>query len=193
MQNGVHEREKVLREYLVKYARNPGTSSSPPIACQALYGGVRVGVLGLDQCHESRTWKHEEAYRCSGFWKAEKDDFSWDVPFCLPIPSLFNTSRTSPGPANLLRCWPRDFVGVSLRCGSGCATEEVWSKVEIDGARLERFGFEMLLRPSSASRSSLTPTPRVERARLWRDIFSICMRAGATLMRGDRASRPRVS
>jgi hypothetical protein len=108
------------------------------------------------------------------------------APFALPMPSLFNTSFTSPGPASLLLCCVLERTGVSLR-PSACVAE-VWSRVDIDAAVSRRFEFDMLFRPSNASRRSVTPTPRVERARLARDKLSICINAVGTLTRGARPS-----
>lgn len=63
----------------------------------------------------------------------------------------------------------------------------------MEGALLAKFGFETLLRPSRASLKSVTPTPRVERARLCNDILSIFIKVGATLMSGERPSPRKVS
>jgi len=49
-----------------------------------------------------------------------------------------------------------------------------------------------MLRPSKASRRSVTPSPLVERTRLCRDIFSICMSAGEIFRRGDMPSERRT-
>lgn len=133
---------------------------------------------------------HRRTYRWSGFFMANEGR-SIPPPPALPMPSLFKTSRTSPGPASLFLCWGRDRTGVNFR-DSPCVAD-VCSKVDIEPAVSRRFGFDILLRPSSASRRSVTPTPRVERARLARERFSMCMNAGETLTRGESASPPRKS
>jgi hypothetical protein len=125
-------------------------------------------------------------YRWSGFCKAGKDAFR-RLPFCLPIPNLFSTSRTSPDPEGMVRFLVLDLdrVCVSLLASdSPPMVDGVWSSVEIEG-RLAKAGFDMLLRPSSASLSSVTPTPLVERAKLCREIFSMCIKAGDIFRRGD--------
>ena len=101
-------------------------------------------------------------------WMAGNEDLriAFPFPFCLPIPSLFRTSLTSPGRGFIL-FWPRERTGVSFEnpyCVSACdgpPEAEPWSSVEMDGTRAlaaaaVRFGFDMLLRPSSASRRSRT-------------------------------------
>ena len=133
-------------------------------------------------------WAHLDCV----FWSPENDDFNIALPFKFggfPIPSLFSTSLTSPG-LGFTRCCGRERVGVSLGkpvVPSG-NTPDVWSSVEMDGTRPARFGFDMLLRPSRASRRSVTPTARAERARLCIERFSACISVGATLTRGERLS-----
>lgn len=124
------------------------------------------------------------SHRCSGFLVAN-EGFSTPLALTFPIPSLFNTSFTSAGPASLLRCG-RDRTGVSLYA-SPCVID-VWSNVDSDAAVFVRLGLDRLLRPSNASRRSVTPTPLVDRARLAREMFSICMSAGATRTRGESPS-----
>lgn len=63
----------------------------------------------------------------------------------------------------------------------------------MEGALLTRAGFDIEERPSSASRRSVTPTPRVERVRLWSDMFSMCISAGASLRRVAPPSPRRAS
>ena len=66
------------------------------------------------------------------------------------------------------------------------------SRVETeDGLVSAGFEIDMLLRPSNASLRSVTPTPRVDLARLCKEMFSICIRAGEILRRGEIPS-PRV-
>lgn len=156
--------------------------------------GVRWSMVSCTQenmSNETISASENRCYRCSGFL-LEKDGRSipLPLPFALPIPSLFRTSLTSPGPASLLRCCGRDRTGVSL-IPSPCALE-VCSRVDIDAAASRRFGFDRLLRPSKASRRSVTPTPRADRATLVREKFSICMN-GDTLVNGERASPLRIS
>ena len=111
--------------------------------------------------------------------------------FCLPIPKRVSTSRTSPAAlgteAFLTLDRDLDLVRVNLSPRSPLNTEDVWSSVEIDGGPA-RLGFDML-RPSNASRRSVTPRPLVERTRLCSEIFSICMSAGEIFRRGDMPSR----
>lgn len=84
-----------------------------------------------------------------------------------------------------------DLVRVNLRATSHAMTEDVWSSVETDGGRT-RFGFDILLRPSRASRRSVTPSPRVDRAKLCKEIFSIRISAGEILRSGDVLSARKV-
>jgi hypothetical protein len=62
--------------------------------------------------------------------------------------------------------------------------DEVCSRVETEGV-FASAGFDMLLRPSRASLRSVTPTPRVERARLCRETLSMCIIAGDILSKGE--------
>jgi hypothetical protein len=50
------------------------------------------------------------------------------------------------------------------------------------------FDIDMLLRPSSASLRSVTPTPLVDLAKLCKETFSMCIRAGEILRRGEMPS-----
>jgi len=56
----------------------------------------------------------------------------------------------------------------------------------MDGAGSPGFEEALGLRPSSASRRSVTPT--APRERLCKDILSICMRAGDIFSSGDKPS-----
>jgi hypothetical protein len=113
--------------------------------------------------------------------------------FCLPIPNRVSTSRTSLDALGVEAFFTldRDRVRVSLSAKSPVKTEDVWScEVEMDGDPA-RLGFDML-RPSRASRRSVTPSPLVERTRLCSEIFSICMSAGEIFRRGDMPSERRT-
>jgi len=106
------------------------------------------------------------------------------------MPSLFNTSRTSPGPEFgerlLLRVLDRVCVTLKL---STPVLDGACSRVEIEGGLASAgFDIDILLRPSSASLRSVTPTPLVDFAKLCKEIFSMCMRAGEILRRGEMLS-----
>jgi hypothetical protein len=103
------------------------------------------------------------------------------------MPSLFNTSRTSPDPECSERFLLRvlDRVCVSLRW-SIPVLDGACSRVEIEGGLVSAgFDIDMLLRPSSASLRSVTPTPLVDLAKLCKEMFSMCIRAGEILRRGE--------
>ena len=105
------------------------------------------------------------------------------------MPSLVRTSRTSLDPEGGPRFLDLvlDRVWVSLRNASPPVIDDAWSSVEIEGG-LVKAGLDMLLRPSKASRRSVTPSPLVERAKLWSETFSMCMRAGDILSSGEMPS-----
>lgn len=131
-----------------------------------------------------------EVYREFGFGIAGKDALR-RLPFCFPpMPSLLSTSLTSSAPRAEGRFWFLDLdlerVSVSLRIPPS-TVEEACSKVDIEAGRAST-GFDILLRPSRAPLRSATPTPRVERARLCCEMFSLCMRAGEILRRGASPS-----
>lgn len=67
--------------------------------------------------------------------------------------------------------------------------DETCSRVDRDGA-LASAGLDMLLRPSSASLNSVTPTALADRAKLCKDMLS-CIRAGDIFKRGETPS-PRM-
>jgi hypothetical protein len=115
------------------------------------------------------------------------DDFS-KLPFCFPIPNRFNTSRTSTGPdGGPRRDRVRDRGSMSLL---SVPMDEAWSSVESDGG-FTSAGLDMLLRPSSASRKSVTPIPRVGRVKLCSETFSMCIKAGEIFKSGEMPS-PRM-
>jgi hypothetical protein len=129
-------------------------------------------------------------YRWSVLCKAGKEFFRRLVPFCFPMPSLFSTSRTSPGLGVVTRFLDLDRLRVGF--ASPPNWDEEWSRVEMDGAAINA-GFDTLLRPSRASLSSVTPTPLVDRAKLWRERFSMCINAGDIFRRGEILSPRNVS
>lgn len=99
---------------------------------------------------------------------------------------MLSASRTSPGLDELGGFLGFDRTGargLSLELKSVPVTEGC-SKVEIEGA-LPRVRFDMLPFPSKASRRSVTPTPRDDRAKLASDMFSICIRAGEIFSSGE--------
>jgi hypothetical protein len=106
------------------------------------------------------------------------------------MPSLFNTSRTSPDPECSERFLVRvlDRVCVSLRL-SIPVFDGACSRVETEGG-LASAGFDndILLRPSSASLRSVTPTLLADLDKLCREMFSMCIRAGEILRRGEMPS-----
>lgn len=112
------------------------------------------------------------------------------LPFCFPIPNLFKTSLTSPDPEGVERFLflDLDLVCVSLRLPpSAPMLDGACSSVEIEGG-LARAVFDILLRPPSASLRSVTPTPLADRAKLWSEIFSMCIKAGEIFSRGETPS-----
>ena len=102
---------------------------------------------------------------------AGNEVFNIDPPPCFLIFNLFNISFTSLGlpvvnfDFAIPFSAPLDLVGASLWNPSVVCAIEVWSSVETEGALLTRAGLDIEERPSRASRRSVTPTPRVERAR----------------------------
>ena len=103
------------------------------------------------------------------------------------MPSLFNTSLTSADPECSDRFLLRglDRVCVSLRW-SIPVLDGACSRVEIEGGLVSAgFDIDILLRPSKASLRSVTPTPLVDLAKLCREIFSMCIKAGEILRRGE--------
>jgi hypothetical protein len=106
------------------------------------------------------------------------------------MPSLFNTSRTSPDPECSERFLFRvlDRVCVSLKLSTP-VLDGACSRVETEGG-LVRAGFDsdILLRPSNASLRSVTPTPLVDLDKLCKEMFSMCIRAGEILRRGEMPS-----
>lgn len=63
------------------------------------------------------------------------------------------------------------------------------SRVEIEGGLVSAgLDIDILLRPSSASLRSVTPTPLVDLAKLCKEMFSMCIRAGDILRRGEMPS-----
>jgi hypothetical protein len=105
------------------------------------------------------------------------------------MPSLLSTSRTSPLPDVTAR-FRDDLDGVRaspVETVSLPVIHDPRSNVEID-AGLARAGLDLPLRPSRASLRSVTPTPRVDLAKLWREMFSPCIKAGDILRRGETPS-----
>lgn len=109
------------------------------------------------------------------------------------MPSLFSTSRTSPDP-ECSECFlvrDLDRVCESLRL-SIPVLDGACSRVDIEGGLASAgFDIDILLRPSSASLRSVTPTPLTDLAKLCKEMFSMCIRAGEILRRGEMPS-PRV-
>ena len=121
------------------------------------------------------------------------EDFVRATAFCLPIPSLLRTSRTSSAfrDESFLDL-DLDLVWVSLSVGSAPPMkDDAWSRVETEGGRASA-GLDMLLRPSKASLRSVTPNPRVDRVRLCNEAFSMCIRAGDILRSGEIPSPRKV-
>ena len=113
--------------------------------------------------------------------------------FGLPIPNLSNASLTSLGaPGTLFFVFA---VAETTLLGPPLRTLSVFwvdprpakvgrSRVLTDAGRgATRAGFDMLLRPSSASRRSVTPTPRLNFPRLWRERLSMFIKVGVTRSR----------
>ena len=133
-----------------------------------------------------------ESYGDSDLFEGDLNEVFSELPFIfgLPIPNLSNASLTSPGaPGTLflgLAAAETVLLGPALRTLSVLWADprftEVWrSKVFTDGGRgVTRDGFDMLLRPSRASRRSDTPTPRLNFPRLWRERLSMFIRVGVT-------------
>lgn len=106
------------------------------------------------------------------------------------MPRRDSTSRTSPAPLGDERFFVLDLdrVCVNRRLwASPLANDDAWSSVETEGGRVKA-GFDIPLRPSRASRRSVTPSPRVDLARLCIDKFSMCINAGDILSRGETPS-----
>lgn len=106
------------------------------------------------------------------------------VPFCFAIPSLDNTSFTSP----FCRFDFRDGDKLRGVRKSPPVMVEARSKVETKDDALQRLGLDIAARPSRASRRSVTPRPRVPLDRLCIDMFSFFISAGDILSRGDTVS-----
>jgi len=134
-------------------------------------------------------------YGDSDLFEGDFNEVFNELPFIfgLPIPNLSNASFTSPGaPGTLffgLIVAETALLGPPLRTLSALGpdprfTEVLRSKVLTDDGRgVTKAGFDMLLRPSSASRRSDTPTPRLNFPRLWRDRLSMFIRVGVTRSR----------
>lgn len=106
------------------------------------------------------------------------------------MPSLLRTSRTSPEPEGTGRFFDLDLGRAWLPLDDGCSDgmkDEAWSRVEMEDG-LASAVLDMLLRPSRASLRSVTPTLLVDRAKLWSEMFSMCINAGDILRRGDTPS-----
>jgi hypothetical protein len=106
----------------------------------------------------------------------------------FPMPSLLSTSRTSFDPETSRLPSFLDWIGRRASSGS---IDETRSEVSTLGARPASAVLDMLLRPESASRRSVTPTPRLAWFREARERFSMCISAGAILTIGFGPS-PRI-
>lgn len=124
------------------------------------------------------------------FCRAENDAFNKFAPFLAPIPSLSSTSLTSfelsPFSALVLDLGlNKPGTLTALSPDAECVASP---KLDIEAGLWFSARVDAPLRPCNASRRSLTPTPRVERARLCNDIFEICIRPGEILSTGLRLS-----
>jgi len=131
-------------------------------------------------------------YGDSDLFEGDLNEVLSVLPFSLglPMPNLSNASLTSLGAPGTL------FFGfavaettllVPLLRTLGALWMDSWfavagrSKVLTDAGRgATKAGFDMLLRPSSASRRSVTPTPRLNFPRLWRERLSMFIKVGVT-------------
>lgn len=120
----------------------------------------------------------------AGDWK---EAFNKLLPFCLPIPNLFKTSLTSPALLVTARFLGLDRLRVNPSGLERRSREGEHSRVDTEG-RLTRAGLDAPARPSSASRKSVTPTPRTDRVRLCNERFSIAIRAGDNFNNGEPLS-----
>lgn len=111
---------------------------------------------------------------------------------CLLIPSLVRTSRTSPVPLRVNRDFVLDRVCVRRMGSPPMCNGDARSRVETEGGRT-RAGLDILLRPSNASLRSVTPRPLVDLAKLCSDMFSMCIKAGEILSRGETPSPRKVA
>lgn len=146
--------------------------------------------LGLKATATNR----ERTYRCElGRCKGGKEAFSRLPPcFPLPRPSLLSTSRTSPGPELIALFLLLDLDRVCVSRSPPVIDDDALSSVEMEAGRASA-ELDMLLLPSRASLRSVTPTPRVGRVRLWRDMFSICIKAGDIFRSGETPSPRNVA
>jgi hypothetical protein len=117
----------------------------------------------------------------AGDWK---EAFNKLLPFCLPIPNLFRTSLTSPALLVTARFFGLERLLVNPSGLDRRSREGEHSRVDTEG-RLTRAGLDAPARPSSASRKSVTPTPRTDRVRLCSERFSIAIRAGDNFNNGE--------
>lgn len=130
-------------------------------------------------------------YGDSGLLEGDLNEVFSELPFDfgLPIPNLSNASLTSLGAPGTFFTF---VVAETTLLGPLLRTLKVWwtdprpteverSKVLTEGGRgATKAGFDMLLRPSSASRRSVTPTPRLNFPRLWRERLSMFIKVGVT-------------
>jgi hypothetical protein len=129
--------------------------------------------------------QHMISLRAGTIWITYwKEAFNKLLPFCLPIPNLFRTSLTSPALLVTARFFGLERLLVNPSGLDRRSREGEHSRVDTEG-RLTRAGLDAPARPSSASRKSVTPTPRTDRVRLCSERFSIAIRAGDNFNNGE--------
>ena len=173
------------------YGPNQDEVTPVRFAAKTIYYEER-GLVSLPRRY---VYRSSETYGVSDFAKGDLDKVFRVLPFIfgLPMPNLSNASLTSLGaPGILFFCL---VVAEATLLGPALRTLREWwmelrfsgtgrSKVFTDDGRgATRAGFDMLLRPSSASRSSVTPTPRLNLPRLWRERLSMFIKVGVTRRR----------